>query len=555
MTMPQNADQAPHRAQRFIELEATSENVPQFACCSIVNSYRPEKVGPDTPGGGPTVLQVKRPVKDSECGVVLNFACEIPAGARSKVGTADYPAYARIAGNPSPGDTIGPKEGSWELHEGYCGFVFLGDLEDGVGRVMHWDNCESLVPIATDECLYPGAINQTVRKLKWECNEFVDTGETLELCDPNCLLMLLPYSESNKEIAWVHCPRCDGNSYEENCCCTPIAPFGKTRVVKVESPIACKASGPAKVMRIDACGSYTETDCEITVCNDTNRKIMGKTAEDTIEFEYVTVDLFSTPDACLWMIREKKRAERALVTLDEYMCPSDTEKNATFVAWLDVCEWGETPPTKLKVQNILNISGCVNDLVEVRWDEGNQSWYAGAAQQHLVDLVTDISYSNCQIKKTVLTNIAVNACTNCTSMQSQLAIQLYNSQVVHSIGLSCAEGSDDASTSDDTCQLTMYTKQCCTFESSCGSLVPTTLVNGRWQTVLTDVEQVGTNIDGDFTDVCVLCIANDWSETLVEGTLCEDEDEEQVFQGDSGTPMIGPPDVMASVDSGGFDLS
>lgn len=101
-----------------------SEAAPPYAVAQITNA---------TPADAAAIYSVKKPDGNPEAHYVLVS----PQGLGSTPGAAtdQYPALAMISGSPSINQEIGPVNGSWSLTASGKGFVYIGGLAGGIGRV------------------------------------------------------------------------------------------------------------------------------------------------------------------------------------------------------------------------------------------------------------------------------------------------------------------------------------------------------------------------------------------------------------------------------------
>lgn len=102
-----------------------SEQAPAHAALQVANS---------SAVGGDTVYNVTKPTGVAGAKIVLNSPAPLLANSQGAA-TDQYPTDALITGTPTFGQEIGPVIGSWALSVSGKGFMFLGGLAGGVGRV------------------------------------------------------------------------------------------------------------------------------------------------------------------------------------------------------------------------------------------------------------------------------------------------------------------------------------------------------------------------------------------------------------------------------------
>ena len=190
---------APHLRQRWIEAENVGAvTIPGYAVAEVVDSYRPEKGGTVTPGGGRTVLKVRLATTDDPCTTVIIGPCEIPVGESGRVSTLDDPMVALVAEEYANGTDVGVVAGSFLLTKGHCGYRIYGgdyDATTQTQRVIRSEDCQdqSMIVRAT-ECIYPG-YGGTVQIQEWDSDLqcYVDSADApIEIIDPMQWVMAVP---------------------------------------------------------------------------------------------------------------------------------------------------------------------------------------------------------------------------------------------------------------------------------------------------------------------------------------------------------------------------
>lgn len=135
MSVTQNSE-SPNRQQRFVPLLNTSGvSFDPYSAVEIIETDRPDSGSSETPGGGRTRLRCRVAASDNPRAVAITGPFVIAAGAEG-IGTLDYPTYVKISGSPAVGDEIGLASGATALAANYTGWIFLGDLHSGRGRVI-----------------------------------------------------------------------------------------------------------------------------------------------------------------------------------------------------------------------------------------------------------------------------------------------------------------------------------------------------------------------------------------------------------------------------------
>lgn len=398
MTLPQDT-RSPHRAQRFIELKNIgSATIPPFGVVEIAGSYRPEQTDQYTPNDGRTVMLVRLATKDSPCATIVNFACEIPPGEERRIGTMDDPLLA-LVDDPSytVGTVVGVEAGSFVLTRDHCGYMIIGDYDAGTGtmRVKRWEECQAdSMMVEALECITPGTLDGLAQPLVWdsdaqEWSQDQDVS-SVTICDPNCWLMVLPGEQFKVERMRV-CNQDAGSGTTGNCY-QPSFPYGLRRKVRIKSRLDCGESGTATVLIPTEVGSggsgeegscepypsgcskyWLESDCDITVCNDGNRKIACD-----VECEDAWAE--TIPGYCMWSVTPGQRAMIATATAGSSVCGS--EATITGIEYRDVCDWKATPEPST-AGNDLEQLACEGDKLLLYWDEMETCvWKIASVQTH-----------------------------------------------------------------------------------------------------------------------------------------------------------------------------
>lgn len=106
--------------QRWISVKNISgEDIPAFAAM--------ERVGVDGSGR----WHVRKPTRDDHPSAYLNGGARIPKDGNG-IGTRDFPTWAMYGpddGTPSNGESLGTRDGFWELYRGYEGFLVWGGAD------------------------------------------------------------------------------------------------------------------------------------------------------------------------------------------------------------------------------------------------------------------------------------------------------------------------------------------------------------------------------------------------------------------------------------------
>jgi hypothetical protein len=126
----------------------------------------------------------------------------------------------------------------------------------------------------------------------------------------------------------------------------------------------------------EGCCTMKETECEITVCNTTNRKI----ACDA-KCEDVLATLIPSK-RCIWYIHDRQRPLRARAKLTAKLCGNGGDPDAVnaqidpdTIEYLDVCTWEVSEQDKpTTAGNPYNLYACVNTWVELAWNEARCGW-------------------------------------------------------------------------------------------------------------------------------------------------------------------------------------
>ncbi len=499
MTIQHGPDQSPHRRQRWIEIENVgSSDIPPHGVVEVVDHYRPEKDSTETPGGGPTVVKVQRPTKDEPCPLLINGPCTVKVGKRSRIGTNDYPALALLGESPDcTGQTFGAKKDSYQLWKGLCGFLVWGDYDGEKAQVVRWDDCGDLVPVRALDCILPGTIS-TVRRMRYKSNgSYEDTGEDVQVIDVYCYIFAI-----KDEIFWVKRQTCDCDTSSYY---TPVYPYGNIREVRVYNKIEAGATGYATVLGPSSIPScvFEPTSCTIQIVNHTKRPLACDTYED--------VKAFLMPAMCCWEVPSAPRPNMAIATLSSDMCTGGSASLSN-VQYKDITQWPVTPTS---ATNPFNLVAKKGDNVLIGFDASACEWYVIQVQHCIAErIMSDVRRNGCSIERQVYEKVAIQACDCNPTWQS--AITLYTQQFISDIAVDCGTGGTGS-----TCEVKARKKQCCIFDDTCTDLGWSTILSGTTETFMTDVYQQGTDVWGDFMDVCVLCVYGTSSSIVLEGTDCE----------------------------------
>jgi len=530
---------APYRNQRDVELEnVDSVDIPPYGACEIVGSYRPETGSAFTPGAGRTVYQVVRPTEDNPCAYIINLHCWIPAGETSsyggsgRVGTIDDPLYAILYEAPDEiGQGYGIKAGSFYLHKDYCGFVYTGDYspaDGGMARVHRFDDCDDTTIVRAIECTVIGVVAKAQpQKYNEETHEYEDDTDKdpVDVYDPNCWRVALG-NVTYGDIYKVE--RANNNNCGRSSDFVPAMPYGLVRRVKIPEQIDCGSSGKAYLMETDADSATCEwaniQDCEVQVCNPGNRSIACDATEEA------TV-IWHPGDCKGWLIPDP-RPLRATATLAEDMCSSPAEIDPDSIIYEDVCDWRTREDVEY-VNNPLTLLACENKKVELAWNDEDCGWDVVNVQPQLIGPVMldwDCDSGNCRItKQKTASSIAVQQCESCGGTANSY-VDMDTEIVLTSAQKTCTSGTPDSggNTTLSTCDLEFFRKEICIL--GCKDAVSKTELTVSFTVVevMTDASfyQSGTNLklDKGYTDVCVLCVGNEDTETdTVVGTDCSTE--------------------------------
>jgi hypothetical protein len=464
-----------HIRQRWVELENVgSVEIPAFGVCEITGSYRPDTGGLVTPGGGRTVMRVRRPETDDPCAVIVNGPCPIPVGENGRPGTKDDPLLALVDSNYDAGTALGVEKESFVLTERTCArYVVDGDYDAGTStqRVDRYDDCPNEIMVRNlTVCAKPGT-GSTGQPQKWDddAEDYVDdlNRDPVHIIDPLCWRMAM-YDDKYK-VEREHCTGKSSGYYR------PSMPYGLIRMVKITEQIPCNGSGTGKVLVNKSaelggtpdCGwDELDDECEITVCNTTNRTIACDTKEEIATAVFM-------PGECIAFLIANHRPLLAATTLSASMCGTSVEVNEP--QWLDACEWENKTAGPRMAENQAGIYGCEGDNVIVFYYEENGVCKLGVLQAQEHDLgrpMHDIKCGDgtCTVDMTRLTSSMYgHQCENCGATEDA-ATQLVGEEVdIEFLSIDCD------SESETNCQLTKVIQTICVFCSSSSQTAGTPL--------------------------------------------------------------------------------
>lgn len=107
-------------------LNAAGETIPPYAVIQLGNA---SSIGSDS------IYYGAKPTGSASAKYVINSPGYVPVGLGLGAATDSYPIEALIVGTPALNQELGPVNGSWALSTSGKGFVYLGGLAGGVGRV------------------------------------------------------------------------------------------------------------------------------------------------------------------------------------------------------------------------------------------------------------------------------------------------------------------------------------------------------------------------------------------------------------------------------------
>jgi len=500
---------APARQQRWIELKNVgSETIPAFGACQVLDSERPEKDGVQTPQDGRTVLHVSVPLQNEPCAWVINGPCPIPSGDYGKPGTKDSPMLALVAYPVAAGLPLGIMAGSFYLWPRLCGFIADGDYDalSQTERVTRYDNCSQRFWVRATMCipLGQGGYVQPQHRSPGETHQDDPDRGLIWVSDPLCWLFAVV-----DEIFLVERDNCDYNAW------IPAVPYGLTRRVRVYETVDCGETGSGLVLLRNVDPLQPDCDpvatiCYLTFCNLANRAL-------AVDVEQEDVMAVAMPGECVFKVPVAPRAMRAEAYLRTKLCSEETAEIRDTVA-LDVCTW-EISPQPTVVDNPNRLAGCVNDRVELAWNETERQWEIVQVQHHLVSrLLMNVGQSDCTIWALVVKQVALQGCGGgiCDSAEQETIITLTDCTFVSDVRVT---ESTDGSGGITGCSVQYKRGTACVL-GQCVTADWTTILNAECEDVLIDVYQQSTNLAGTFKAVCVLCLGTEWDQTLVTGTDC-----------------------------------
>jgi len=260
--------------------------------------------------------------------------------------------------------------------------------------VRDYPDCDRSIWVQAIDCLQlgQGGLVNVVRYSSaddaWvsDAEACADGTGTVQVCDPNCWLFALP-----GEVFRVTRDGCAGAD-----CWLPESPYGLRRKIRIKSRLGCGETGTATVLDANppieegsgsgtcepspaGCTSaWTESTCEITICNDGNRIIACDVPCEDAWAEAI-------PGTCIWLATPGQRATMATAVLTEEYCGDSPAEISSFQA-RDVCDW--TPETMPDTAGAdVKRLGCVGDTVLLYWDESNDecSWKVLSTPVHTFD--------------------------------------------------------------------------------------------------------------------------------------------------------------------------
>jgi hypothetical protein len=315
-----------------------------------------------------------------------------------------------------------------EIAAGEC--VDTGPFRCCARRALVRCQTGSTLAVAID-CIVPGSTTGTAT---------LENGAVVTIDNSDCLVMALP--GDTFPVVYGGCA--------PSCTWRPAGQFGTTRWVRVWNTMAnsvsdtselcpgalgCCEARDAYVLEdaTDAeesgaeassgggpgCCTKRETECQITVCNTTNRKI----APDCF-YEDLLATLIPGK-TCLWYLHDARRAQRLQGTLITKMCGNDEEIKVVNVWIQDVCDW-EPPTEPLVVSNPYLLLGCESDLVELTWNERGCVWDVTQVSHHFIpNMLVGIRCDpdECNVKQTkTISGLAIQQCESCGETQETVAI-------------------------------------------------------------------------------------------------------------------------------------
>lgn len=353
-------DVAPRRQQRFVEVLNTGSAAPAFA---VLEAY-----GSQTPDGDSsrTVLLVRQPQDPSRYPVVFNGPHPL-AGGGYGVATAELPAWA-LSGSATPGEVVGPKQGSWQLSQNGQGFVVCGGSHAGATRVMA-AMPEGLVrfELASDLILAGSA---TAWLLEWDGSSWVSSGTLILVADwyriPGMWQGYTGYrgfaakhpKEPFYEVVWMETP---ARSIEF----TLLGPLAAGSALATLQKSYLQGKPPnASVEVFDATGNYA-------------RALLGAQGKarwnDLLRrYEVIECNQMAIALSCL---------------LAGDMCVSSATGSLTGGSVMTFPPYGQPPnPAPSEASNRYSLAGRSGDACLVLWDQAASQWVIAQVAHHEVEL-------------------------------------------------------------------------------------------------------------------------------------------------------------------------
>jgi hypothetical protein len=272
------------------------------------------------------------------------------------------------------------------------GYLRWGLPADTWNRPARDCDCGPLMVKAL-ECIKPGDVDKSVQPMMW------DQSSKCWVVDPDrdpvyisdCRRWLLAIPDECFEVKMTAC--CDDYS-----CYQPTMPYGLTRRVKITEEIGCGSCGEVLIMKgTDGCMT-SESECTISACNTSNRKL-GCDAD-----EYATLHCppgeCGTSASCYGFLVANARALRAFALAQGALC-GGTEASVGGFTPLDVCDWTTRTPVTI-VGNPGALHACADARLELGWNDSDCKWeITGVPDVELPKYIKDARCKSgaCEIEK------------------------------------------------------------------------------------------------------------------------------------------------------------
>lgn len=507
--LPQDS-RSPGRQQRWVECVNVGYcDIPPHGACEVTGTVRLEN--------DRTVLQVRRPTKDSLSNVVINGVLAIGVGKFGSC-TNDLPAF--VLGNipcPSPCGTV---TDSFTMASTSTGFISFGqDAATGTSRVIRVSDANG-VRILAFELMKDRVVGAYEERLPVILSiSYSNYGCDLPPSNPAAEAMIEKWSEwkgiypnLNAQLVWFHdtmYPYARGPMDEDDCGITNGSD-GAAGLLAYHPDVSVEEDDEA----FDS-GEYCKKRFEATECDQRSMRFTVTHKEDFPgDSASGEIDIFTA----------KQDKQKAPKPMNQWPF-SQPAHWWEFHSLTDPGDSFQTDKLSCRIRNPMLYRGHVLDPAVVEWNDTTDFWELDRTKVYAHAPLGGIRYNNCKVEKWVDYFKAYGRPPSPPTWET--AIQLYEGHYVRDArytikgenGIGPAMGYET-----DTCVLEVdYQTDCFRFTEEPGLDAPNWVNSLAIQTLVPGVKDVTVGTDITFSTYLIFqpCDPIDTDDVVIEGTtLC-----------------------------------